>query len=288
MLNKIKEILKEYGAHAQRRAKLRKATRVLKADDSNFENLEGRILRELPVTFVLSTGRCGTMYLTKLVENADKNVDVYHKPKPEFFEFNNEAYHLNDVDQLARILKFSRMDALKESYFLGNSYVETSCKTTFFANAADSLFQNARFVHIVREPHSFVKSAMSRHYYNSHYANQSRIFSDDKIQWQEYSLVEKNYWNWIATNEYIEEFKSSTDSAVLTISSDALFQDEVKRAECVNFCLHKSKMVSTHGIKDIGIVNAGKQSSGDFRLELKNEDLLARLQVLTDKYGMNG
>lgn len=280
---KIREEIRDIATRYKRRVKLKNRVAALKQQDDNFADLEKKVLASLRASFVLSTGRCGTMYLTKLLEQAKAELDIYHKPTPEFFNLNNELYHsAADIDCLSRVFKYARFDAFKEAYQLGHHYIETSCKTTFFAPAIDKLMPQCRFLHIVRHPEEFVRSAMARGYYNSNYANQSRIFPRDINTWESYNLVEKNYWNWLATNQFIENFKQNTSKDTFTLKAEDMFSnDEVRESsiDFLSFGVARPKLG-----ENIGKVNVGATKS-KLQLKIVNEELRTKIIEMARFYG---
>jgi len=261
--------------------------RVLEKKDDFFKEINSKILNELEVVLTLSTGRCGTLYLTKLIKKNVKNIDIYHKPKPEYFNLSNQMFHERfKSKKLGDIYLYSRFDLLKESYLLKNQFIETSCKTTFMAYGVESLFRKSKFIHIIRNPYDFCESAISRNYYNSHYANQSRIFpSPDKLStWANLSLVEKNMWNWVETNLYIEEFKSKSLSPIITVRSEDLFKSEQSQRELLDFISVSKSYVNIKGGRKIE--NKGKVSLTNVSMkDIQDPKLKDSLIYLCNKYG---
>lgn len=285
MMKKILEkYLLSYLKTLKRDYLLRK--KVINCKDGYFKEINSKVLNELEVVTVLSTGRCGTLYLTELLENNLINLDIYHKPKPEFFNLNNELYHNRfNAKKLKDIYLYSRFDRLKEAYLLNRQFIETSCKTTFLATGIDSAVKNTKFIHLIRNPYRFCESALSRNYYNSHYANQSRIFpkDEDKPYWNSLTLIEKNIWNWVETNLYIEEFKSNSTSPILTLKSEDLFRNNKERISLINFISGNDNcQLVKRGRK---VRNKGKTSKIKVTInDIRDPDLKKALLILCKRY----
>lgn len=179
-----------------------------------------------PYLFVLSTGRCGTALLTKILDNSPKLL-VYHNPSP-ILEYTSSYIHRNKPSQDALKLSFiaARFEFLLKAFTLNKIFVETNNRITFFAPAIADLCPNARFIHLIRHPADFVRSGMRRGYYDENIMQYQRLYPENDIHWSQMSRLEKISWEWNEINSAIEDFKSHCDpNRILTIKSEELFND---------------------------------------------------------------
>jgi len=215
----------------------KKAIRSGKKKNLNYnQHLYDQILKDFNPIFVLSTGRCGTLFLSNILSVFDM-VDVFHKPSPEMYFYSKIAYQKFKTDPklIEHVFAASRFELILESYKRNRLYVETNNKITFFAYAINSIFSNALFIHLLRHPGDFVRSGIRRNWYtgtNKH--DLGRILPEESsVDWINFSSIEKMSWLWNETNKFIENFKSSLNNPqrIITVKSEDLFssQDEVIR-----------------------------------------------------------
>jgi len=178
--------------------------------------------------FILSTGRCGTEYISKILALSEQ-VDVYHSPHPELIIASKFAYENIDTkhDIIKSIVESARIELIMESYSRNRFFIETNNKITFFAYALADIFPNSKFIHLVRHPGSFVRSGIRRNWYkNSDKQDLGRIIPhDEKIDFNRFNDIQKISWLWEETNLFIENFKTKIDddNRVLTIRAEDLF-----------------------------------------------------------------
>ena len=99
--------------------------------------------------FVLSTGRCGTKLITKIL-SANPNFEVYHAPFPELTPFSHTAYHKKDHESASLAFEASRYEYIRNDFLTGQRYVETNNRITFFCYAIAKLYPEAQFIHLYR------------------------------------------------------------------------------------------------------------------------------------------
>ncbi|MBN2105415.1 sulfotransferase [bacterium] len=173
------------------------------------------------MTFFLSTGRCGTAWFTKLLQE-NKNVRVLHNPKPSLHVQGKIVYEIlnknefkidQDSESLIReIYLAGREEVLRYVYKSDKIFVETNNHITFFAPVLATLFPQARFVHLYRHPGEFIRSGLRRGYYSPNdkmIEKRIKPVTGDPGIWELYSQYEKIAWLWNETNQFIEIFKRS-------------------------------------------------------------------------------
>ena len=196
--------------------------------------LENLSLIERPV-FFLSTGRTGTMWFTEYLERYS-NVGVLHSPKPNLsmsgkFLFENYI-ESGDIEQLKKvsnaIYSAGRDIHLRQIYKCNKRYIETNNYVTFFAYGLAELFPDSIFIHLHRNPCSFIRSGINRGWYDYNNQSNARLLQRDDEKWNLYSQAEKIAWLWAKTNNFILKFMNTIDGdRQISLSIDELDSDNV-------------------------------------------------------------
>lgn len=198
-----------------------KRQRAIHGLDRDFSDIYEEVHREARPVFVLSTGRCGTMLLTRILEQSDE-VWVHHEPRPELSYHSKLAYERPRGDeQLKMAIDMARYEYIRDAYLLGKRYVETNNRITFFAYYLAELYPKAQFVHLVRDKEAFVNSGMKRGWYQSSLYDEGRI--RDEAQFRSMDQKQKISWLWEETNGFIEGFENSLGSKIFKLTSENLF-----------------------------------------------------------------
>lgn len=179
--------------------------------------------------FVLSTGRCGTLLLNKILQTSP---DAYplHVPKPELVRVSKRAYKEIDKspEMFREVFKSAREEYLLKTARQGKVYIETNNKITFFAPIIKDVFPNTVFIHLLRHPGDFVRSGIRRQWYSGEHSHEvGRILPFDgvyKKTWNDLSQIQKIGWLWNETNQFIENFLNSLPADNhLTVKAEDLF-----------------------------------------------------------------
>lgn len=197
--------------------------------DEFFANLDESVKEGAPCLFVLSTGRCGTKLLTDILRTS-RAIDVHHRPSPELVVPSRLAYEEGGdyPNEFRRATFMARYDLVENSYIKDQIYAETNCRITFLAPYLNQVFGGAKFLHLVRDPITFINSARARGYYQSERADRGHIKpvkGYDMQLWPTMTINQKIAWNWNSTNAFIEEFKETLPrGSVMTVRSEDLFE----------------------------------------------------------------
>lgn len=186
--------------------------------------------------FVLSTGRCGTVLLNRLLL-LSPDADPHHEPRPELFRPAKRAYEeIYRFPEIFReVFKSAREEYLLNAARQDKVYIETNNKCTFFAPIIRDVFPRAVFIHLVRHPGSFVRSGIRRKWYTREHSHDiGRIVplaGEWKARWKSLSPIEKNGWLWNETNRFIEDFlKGLSPDDYLFVRAEEMFrQVEITR-----------------------------------------------------------
>lgn len=174
----------------------------------SIDQINGDTLDFASPCFVLSTGRCGTKWLTKLLGLSDK-VWANHSDYPELIRHSRLAYEQYEQEPRVfyEVIRATRDGFIIEAYKRGQVYLETNNRITFFAYAIRQAYPKAKFIHIVRHPGDFVRSGLSRNWYHGHPHDVGRIVRPGPAEvWQAMGDIERIAWLWNETNRYVEDF----------------------------------------------------------------------------------
>lgn len=182
--------------------------------------------------FVLSTGRCGTQTLSKLLQGAG-NAVVWHHPEPDPITEALAAWHgrLNRVEAFWRF----RGPLIRKTWSQDKIHGETDMLMTPFADAIAAEIPQALFVVLVRNPWDFVRSGMRRGYYVDHGWDHGRLCPDEGDPlletWRTWSPFTKVCWLWQQTYDRIEEMAGqiSTHRVLKVRLEDLLSRPEACR-----------------------------------------------------------
>lgn len=196
------------------------------------------VIEDSRPVFFLSTGRCGTLLLTEILGRLDATL-VHHAPLLELRGSEPLAYAQGGArsEAFELAVRVARFEMVMEAVLRGRAYLETSFRVTFFAPHLARVFPRSRFVHLVRDPGAFVRSAVSRGYYAGSYGDIGRIVplsGEPAASWPGLGAHERCAWLWNETNAFVERFKQDVDPArVMTARAEDLFRDPaVTRTIC--------------------------------------------------------
>lgn len=247
-----------------------------------------------PYVFVLSTGRSGTLLITKILEKSP-HLRVEHNPKPAL-EFASSVVHRDNLNIQAQEIAVlaSRFDLFFLDTFLRDRvYVETNNRITFFAPAIAKMLPNSKFIHLVRDPADFVRSGMRRGYYQEGLTQHQRLDGSKHPPWESFSQLEKIAWEWNEINSMIENFKSKIMSdRILTVNSERLYSEPTTTHAIYKFINIEDPYVSLKNsklLKKLLSQPINKQSVGNFPryFNWTDEDRIAfkRIVSLASRYG---
>lgn len=163
---------------------------------------------EYAPVFILSTGRAGSKFLPELL-NLSSPIAAYHEPRPTLEYFSHYAYrHQGETGILTQMIDAVRMESILEDYIKDKIYVESNQCLTFFAPVLAQLFKKSKFVHVVRHPGGFVRSAVRKGWHkNDTIWESGRLKMADEQQWAGMDQIERLSWLWNMTNRFIDDFK---------------------------------------------------------------------------------
>jgi len=195
------------------------------------------VFRKTDAVFVLSTGRSGTLTLTKLLA-VDSRIAAYHEPRPHLYAEALDAYthECAPIARFARILYRARWKLVSSACLKHRIYAETSNWLTFFAPAIRSAIPRTKFIHLVRHPADVVASGLARGWYQGASLDRYRIRprtllvdsqrtksdSHSRLeitieQWSQMSAFEKACWLWSEINSFVLRFAQTIPESQYTL-----------------------------------------------------------------------
>jgi hypothetical protein len=205
-----------------------------------FKNFPDAVFEEAKCGFVLSTGRCGTGLLTRILGKS-QNVDVYHAPMPELKIASKRAYEreFESIDAYKDLVVAARYELIMASYICDRVFVETNNRISFFARYLADVFKNSVFLHIVRHPADFVRSAIRRGYYEDPQVSSGLIVplpGSLDVDWEKLTPIERAAWLWNETNASIEVFaKTISSNRFLRVKAEDTFENVSTIAQVLQF-----------------------------------------------------
>ena len=238
------KLLKEWFEFNTKYWKALKLRAKLHGHLKDSEVLPDDVLANAAPVFVLSTGRVGTMLLTRLFE-LEKGLHIEHEALPEMLYTGKLAYaNPSNIEFTKGAFMAGRYEAIRDCQLQNLRYVETNNRLTFFAPAMAALFPNAKFIHLLRHPDSFVSSGIQRNWYTGKtITDEGRIApaKDSGIERQQ----DKIAWLWNATNAFIDDFKEGAGKdRTLTVRSEDLFSNAEEAERILNWLDFKADKTS--------------------------------------------
>ena len=258
-----------------------------------YTNLPQLVHDQARCCFVLSTGRCGTAFLTNILE-LSKEVRCEHRPTPELIYPSRLAYDSSTIDnsKFEIGIDMARYELVESAFLRDQVYVETNNKITFFAPYLARVFKQSIFIHLVRHPADFVRSGILRKWYSGKdYHDVGRIVPTNGSfgNWDRMTQIEKIAWLWNETNQFVENFKASLGdpNRIMFAKAEDLFSGT--EAVVRIFKLLQLEPLLEKKINRVMRRPVNAQRSGDFpKYQQWNSEQKAQLKkyaVLSAKYG---
>ena len=198
--------------------------------------------RGVPCVFVLSTGRVGTVALTRLLDLSPQ-IYALHEPSPALLMASRHAYQAGDTqtkepERWDLVIDAARAEMVWHAHRMRQVYAETNNRMTFLAPTLARFFPESKFVLLHRDPVEFVQSVVRRGTYGSNSWDDYRISplpSDPHAgSWDAMTQAQKAAWLWRATHEFSLEFLDTLpDTRKLTVPSRDLFSGNMAAIEAI-------------------------------------------------------
>ena len=203
-----------------------------------FINGTKRKFNKINTSLIISTGRTGTNFFEDFFNQNFNSVLAKHEPQPDLFNLGLN-YHRNGVskENLTTEVIYARRDIINQlingKY---QNYVETNPFLSYLSPILNNIFYQPKILHIIRHPDTYIYSAINKdpnnsgNYFMSDTDHRNRInandFPDNKYygKWSEMNQFERICWNWVNTNNYIDEHLKDSPN-YLRIKFEDLFSD---------------------------------------------------------------
>lgn len=202
-------------------------------DSASLENF----FADYPPVFILNTGRSGSQFLQNVFQLSSHCV-AYHEAFPNLMYLSNFAYQNVSNDELLKYIFLSaRLEMMLEACVQQKIFVETNHCLTFYAYQIAHLMKNAKFVHIIRHPASFVRSGIMKGWHkNDTIWETGRVKLNDAERWENMNQIERLSWTWNATHQFIEDFKKTISvERIHSLKIEDLIKDTDKVKQLIQF-----------------------------------------------------
>ena len=126
-------------------------------------------------------------------------------------------------------------------------YVECNQCLSFFAPVISKLFRKSKFVHIIRHPGDFVRGGIRKGWHkNDSIWESGRVRMIDQGEWNRLDQMERLFWVWWVTNQFLEEFKKQGrlltqdwdkyNGATVVFEPMRMTPKQLQRAQMAAFC----------------------------------------------------
>jgi len=189
--------------------------------------------------FILSCGRSGSQFIHHLLSKSGQ-AKSYHEAFPNLMYFSNYAYHHQEKREVLKMMiQASRMELIAAAFNENKIYTESNQCLSFFAPVLSDIFPKSKFIHLVRHPADFVKSAVGKGWHLNDSIWESGRLKMQTSEWDEMSQIQKLAWVWTQTNQYLLEVLSDLrPERLLIVKAEDMFS----RLEIVKKTYHFCEM----------------------------------------------
>lgn len=187
--------------------------------------------------FVLSCGRSGSKFVHNLLEKSEQ-ARSYHEAFPNLMYFPQYAfYHQENRDVLKMMVWASRMEIILDAFNENRIYMEANQCLAFFAPVLNDIFPRSKFIHLVRHPGDFVRSAVRKGWHSNDSIWEAGRLKMKDPEWEEMSSVGKLSWLWTQTNRYLSSVLSEfSPGRVLFVKAEDMFSGLDTLKNIYDFC----------------------------------------------------
>jgi len=193
--------------------------------------------RDYAPVFTLSCGRSGSRFIHELLHQS-KQAKSYHEAFPSLMYFSNYAYyHQEKRDVLKMMIWAARMELILDAFNENRIYMEANQCLSFFAPALNDIFPKSKFIHLVRHPGDFVRSAVRKGWHANDSIWESGRLKMEDPQWERMSHVARLSWLWTQTNQYLSSVLSRLPrERVMLVKAEDMFSDMDMIKRIYDFC----------------------------------------------------
>uniref|UniRef100_A4XTG3 Sulfotransferase family protein n=1 Tax=Ectopseudomonas mendocina (strain ymp) TaxID=399739 RepID=A4XTG3_ECTM1 len=225
--------------------------------------------------FLITPGRSGTK---SLIEYCKKNATMYsvHAPLP-WLASTGYVYHQGKLSDEAAFAAFyaARETYLKAAFERDLVFFDGDCKNLPLTPVIARYMPNAKFLHVVRNPRSFIKSGLARGYYSNKSPEMwGHLSAPETLDGQ----IDKIAYFWNEANLIGERMKSDLGpQRVHTIIADEMF-DEQKIILSAFDAVGLDRLFHTKAAGPLGKLNAQVGVNAiDSAIVARIDDAIARI-----------
>jgi len=226
--------------------------------------------------WVLSTGRCATVTLTRLFQLCP-TANSYHEVAPRLFGIGRDAYKYynnnKETDKIRKKFLEKRRALFKKAEAEEKKYIEVGPHVTFLPYIINSIFPDSKFIHLIRNPEDVIISGLNRDAYINDSSDKLRIRprleSEHFKDWEKYTQLQKLSWFWMTTNQWISDFmRTLPNERKLLIHSEDIFEN--------------NKDVINNIFKFVGLPKPNKVDINNILNKKLNATTNKKVKILTD------
>jgi len=153
--------------------------------------------------FIVSTGRTGTGFLTRLFDQGIPGAFSLHEPKPAFRRRSRAWMGRGATAAETRRFRRTRDRFLREGD--GSLYVENNYQLFAAIPMIRAVYPAAKVIHVVRDGRPVTTSYLNRwRYITSDHITPADVPGDPaRERWESWSPVEKLAWYWTTVNRHV-------------------------------------------------------------------------------------
>lgn len=200
----------------------------------DMQELEKTDYATVGAVLALTTGRSGTVWLTKVLSQL-QTIHVAHEPFPPLFYEHRRHMDGNTFStraDCARMLRVARAEPFRGAQYVGACYVELAPWWTFLAEEAMEAWARVKFLHLYRDPRKFVTSALTRDWFKKSGNRLGHAWPNSKYPERWKQAIDF----WVRINRRALELGDAHPERVLSVRSEDLWKGPQATQRIMEFC----------------------------------------------------
>jgi hypothetical protein len=187
--------------------------------------------------FVLSCGRSGSKFIHHLLQKSNQ-AKSYHEAFPNLMYFPQYAYYHQEKREVLKMMVWAaRMEIILDAFNENRIYMEANQCLSFFAPVLNDIFPKSKFIHLVRHPGDFVRSAIRKGWHTNDSIWESGRLKMEDPEWEKMSHIARLSWLWTQTNKYLSSVLSNLPpERVLLVKAEDMFTSINTIKRIYDFC----------------------------------------------------
>lgn len=190
------------------------------------------------VILLLSTGRTGTKALAHYFDKAFDTVYAVHEPpRSRHLRIASNRYLCGRLTRQRLVEVYTSARRGRLAQVREPIYMESNPFLHGFVDVFDEIFRAPRFVHIVRDPRTYVRSylnfgafkgakGLAARYYPYWMLKPEKMNPGSPRRWRDMSGVEQLAWRWSTINAVLERGESLYGDRYLRVRFEDIFADD--------------------------------------------------------------